>query len=68
MFGLFNKNKLKTKKERIRMKNLNLEIQKKEERRAILEIELERVEQEIGTLRDQVLGLMRKVAWRTSAK
>ena len=67
MFG-FNKEKLKSRKERRRMDNFNFEIQKKEERRAILELEIENIDKQISSLRDQVRGLMRKMQWRTSAK
>lgn len=59
------KEKIRSRKERRRMDNFNLEIQKKEERRAILELEIEKVDKEISALRDQVRGLMRKMKWRT---
>jgi predicted nucleic acid-binding Zn-ribbon protein len=59
------KEKIRSRKERRRMDNFNLEIQKKEERRAILELEIEKVDEEISALRDQVRGLMRKMKWRT---
>ena len=68
MFGIFDKEKLKSRKERRRMDNFNFEIQKKEERRAILEAEIEKIDEDISKLRDQVRGLMRKIQWRTLAK